>query len=59
MNSVKTPFPFPVRILAALSVCAASIALSPVAAADEVVLQDDQLLATFDSDSGALTRLED
>jgi hypothetical protein len=30
----------------------------PTAAAGEVVLQDDQLSAAFDSDSGALTRLE-
>ena len=29
-----------------------------LAHADEVVLQDDRVLAAFDSDSGALTRLE-
>jgi len=45
------------RMLAVVSVGAVAI-LSSSACADEVILHDDQLLAAFDSDSGALTRLE-
>jgi len=45
------------RMLAAVSIGAVAI-LSSSACADEVIIQDDQLLAAFDSDSGALTRLE-
>ncbi|HXI72258.1 MAG TPA: hypothetical protein VNN22_18045 [Verrucomicrobiae bacterium] len=47
----------PMRMLAVVSVGAVAI-LSSSACADEVILHDDQLLAAFDSDSGALTRLE-
>jgi hypothetical protein len=39
--------------------CALAVFTGPSARASEVVLQDDQLLAAFDTDSGALTRLED
>lgn len=44
---------------AALSLCALAVSTSPSALAGEVVLQDDQVTVAFDSDSGALTRLED
>jgi len=46
------------RTLAAVSFCALAVLTTPSIHADEVVLQDDQLLAAFDSDWGALTRLE-
>jgi hypothetical protein len=45
------------RIFAALCAVVASMRLSVTA--DEVTLQDDKLLVTFDSGAGALTRLED
>ncbi|HEY2081285.1 MAG TPA: DUF6259 domain-containing protein, partial [Verrucomicrobiae bacterium] len=55
---MKLPFHFPMRMLAAVSIYLAAI-LPPLSAhAGEVVLQDDQLLVAFDSDSGTLTRLE-
>ncbi len=47
----------PVRIFALPALCALTVFTSPLVFAGEVVLQDGQLLATFDSDSGALTRL--
>jgi hypothetical protein len=46
-----------VRLLAALCLVTASAGLS--AFADEVTLEDNSILVAFDSDSGALTRLED
>jgi hypothetical protein len=54
---MKIHFLFPVRMLAAISI-GAVVVLSSSVRADEVVLQDDKLLAAFDSDSGALIRLE-
>lgn len=55
---MKIHFFSPLWVSAALFVGAA-VALTPaVLRAGEVVLQDNQLLAAFDSDSGALTRLE-
>lgn len=55
---MKLPFLFPMRMLAAVSIYLAAI-LPPLSAhAGEIVLQDDRLVAAFDSDSGALTRLE-
>src|SRR5579875_2919220 len=52
-------FRVPVRIFALPALCALTVFTSPLVFAGEVVLQDDQLLAAFDSDSGALTRLVD
>src|SRR5579863_8759046 len=58
MNSMKTISYFSPRSLAALVLCAISMPIFSSAHADEVILQDDKVLAAFDSDSGALTRLE-
>jgi hypothetical protein len=48
----------PMRCLAAGALCAISASVFSSARADEVILQDDKVLAAFDSESGALTRLE-
>jgi hypothetical protein len=49
-------FPFLARIIAVACVL---ISARPSARADEVKLEDESLALAFDSDSGALTRLED
>jgi hypothetical protein len=58
MNLMKTLLTFPMRLLAILAICFASASMPFIALADDVVLKDDQLLVAFDSNSGALTRLE-
>ena len=58
LNLMKIFSPFPARIPAALALCALTVSAASLVRADEVVLQDDHVLAAFDSDSGALTRLE-
>src|ERR1700722_9111304 len=58
LNFMKTSFPFPARIPTALALCILTVSITSLVRADEVVLQDDKILAAFDSDSGALTRLE-
>src|ERR1700748_642933 len=55
-HSMKTLFSFPALAVAAL--CVLSASRTPSVFAGEVVLENDKLLAAFDSDSGALTRLE-
>jgi hypothetical protein len=57
MNFSNRHLSFPALMLAGF-VCTSSILLPPTVLADEVMLQDDKLLAAFDSDSGALLRLE-
>lgn len=58
MNFTDTPLPYPARLLIAALVCTFIILTPPSALADEVVLQDGQLQVAFDTDSGALIRLE-
>ncbi|MDE3066686.1 MAG: hypothetical protein KGJ60_03955 [Verrucomicrobiota bacterium] len=55
---MKTHFFPPPWMLAALTFCAWPVAATATASAGQVVLQDDRLQAAFDSDSGALVRLE-
>ena len=57
MNFMKTTYLLPAWLFAALCIIAVSVA-QPVFAG-EVTLEDNQILVAFDSDSGALTRLED
>ncbi len=56
MNFMKTTSLLPAQLFAALCVIAVLAASSVIAG--QVVLEDNQLLAAFDTDSGALTRLE-
>ena len=58
MNFTRIQLPSPAEMLIVGFVCALMFLLPPSAFADEVVLQDGQLLAAFDTDSGALVRLE-
>jgi hypothetical protein len=55
---MKICFLSPKRMLTAISICVIAILSSLSLRADEVVLQDDKLLAAFDGDSGALIRLK-
>jgi hypothetical protein len=57
LSNMKSHFSFSVCAFAALSFSFALAVQS--AAAGEVTLEDNSLLVAFDSDSGALTRLED
>jgi len=59
MNFIAPPLSSPMRTLVAgFAFAIAMLSMAP-ASADEIVLQDDKLLVAFDSDSGALIRLED
>src|ERR1700756_2133447 len=58
MNFTDMQLLSPARMLIAGFVCTFAILMPPPALADEVVLQDGKLLVAFDSDSGALMRLE-
>jgi hypothetical protein len=58
MNFTRIPSPSPAQMLIAGCVCAFIFLLPPSVFAEQVVLQDGQLLAAFDSESGALLRLE-
>lgn len=55
---MKTFSLVPTRTLAAAAFCVFLAATQRPVLASEVVLEDDKLLAAFDSESGALTRLE-
>jgi hypothetical protein len=58
MNAMKSRFLSLTWMLAAVFLCALAISTAPYAFAGEVVLQDHNLWAAFDSNSGALLRLE-
>jgi hypothetical protein len=58
INFMKARFLFPARMLAAVIFFVFASLTPRLASAGEVVLQNDKLLAAFDSDSGALVRLE-
>jgi len=54
MNPIKTHFPFPAWIFAPL--CMVAILIGQPAFPREITLEDNILLALFDSGSGALIR---
>jgi len=58
MNSIAMCLSRPARMLIVGVICSIAVLMSPPASADEIVLQDGQMLAAFDNDSGALVRLE-
>lgn len=58
MKYMKIHLSSAMRVFAWALFCAVAVSTARSAHAGEVVLEDDQLLAAFDSDSGALTRLE-
>ncbi len=58
MNAMKLRFLSLTRMPAAVLLWVLAISTAPFAFAGEVVLQDHNLFAAFDSDSGALLRLE-
>src|SRR5690348_12622264 len=59
MNPFKNCFISTARASALMAICLCVAGAARIARAGELTLQDDKLLAAFDDNSGALTRLED